>query len=208
MKNKIISLFKNLKEFGKSEPIGDTAILRVITETDVCDKSLIKALAEWRKRYERWFPSQFKVTEEGTKKWLKNLVISVPDRILFMVETHSGEMVGHLGLNRFNFKTMTCEIDNVVRGNDKLLPGIMTKALEKIIEWSFSELKVKTLYLRTFSDNERAVRFYKRAGFNELKKIPLKRVIKDKEISWVEMPKASKSPVNRYYVQMYLKRPL
>lgn len=207
MTNKIISLFKSLKKNGKSEPIGDTAILRVVTKADVDDKDLIRALAKWRKRHERWFPSQFKVTVKGTKKWLKNLVIFVPDRILFMVETESGERVGHLGLNRFNFKNLTCEIDNVVRGN-KLLPGVMTKALERIIDWSFSELKIRTLYLRTFSDNERAVRFYKRAGFKELKKIPLKMVVKEKETSWVEMPKALKSPVNRYYLQMYLESPL
>lgn len=207
MTHKIITLFNDLKKNGKIEPIGDTAILRVITEAGVSNKELIKNLTEWRGRQMKWFLFQFRATQKGTKKWLKDLVIDAPDRILFMVESLKGEQIGHMGLNRFNFDSMECEVDNVIRGNNNLLPGIMTKGLGKIIDWAFSDLGVKTLYIRTFEDNEHTVKFYERLGFKKLKVNPLKKVVTEKMTQWIEMPYAKKSPENRYYLKMFLRNP-
>lgn len=212
-KRRIINLFNGLKEkngkeiLGKSLPVKNNkkiiANLKVVSKDLINDKQLIGNLAQWRKLHSYWFPSQFKVTKTGTKKWLKNQLIDVPDRILFIIETPDGQEIGHLGLNRFNFTDLSCEIDNVVRGNG-LLPGIMTKALRVLINWSFFHLGIKTLYLRTFADNKRAIKLYKKTGFKELEKIPLNKIIKNNTIQWVEILNVKKSPVDRYHLKMYL----
>src|SRR5438045_3384929 len=138
----------------------EIARLRVITKRMLSKDKIISHLTKWRSEHQDAFPSQFKVTKEGTKKWGRAQLLNLPDRILFFLETPDGKPYSHLGLYRFNYKEQSCEIDNIVRGKN-LLPGSMTDALQALIEWTFAILHVKRLYLHVFADNEKAIKLYK-----------------------------------------------
>jgi perosamine synthetase len=167
----------------------------------------IKLLAKWRDAASAWFPSQFKVTEEGTRRWYSEQVIQAPDRILFMVETAQGVPVGHLGLFRFEFNDRTCEIDNVIRGRDDVWLGAMTLATLALRDWTFDTLAVRNLCLRVFSDNERGIALYERCGFKETWRIPLRRVVEGEERRWLETPYARPGETQRYFVTMCMANP-
>ena len=64
--------------------------------------------------FEWWFPKQFNVTIEGTKRWLEKGVIDTEDRLLFLI-TSNGVTIGHIGLYRFDYRAHSCELDNVLR---------------------------------------------------------------------------------------------
>lgn len=179
----IVELFNSLK--NKTDPdssfykipvafnqktIGQ---LRLITNDILKNDREISLLARWRKRNQRWFPTQFEVTFEGTKKWAKNQLIEKQDRILFFIESGrtNSILIGHLGLNRFDYKNRSCQIDNVIRGKT-VMKGIMTHALKTLINFSFNILGVRYLTLTTFADNDRAIALYKSCGFKTLKTIP------------------------------------
>ena len=68
---------------------------------------IVSLLARWRKKHESWFPAIFRVTVEGTARWLKNQVIETPDRLLFMIRV-DGRYMGHVGLFRFHFDQREC----------------------------------------------------------------------------------------------------
>ena len=211
-RRKILSLFKKIKSSGRASqliPIYEknrvVAQLRLIT-SDFTNEE-VKLLAEWREASAEWFPSQFKVTKKGTRKWLKEKVINAKDRILFWVQDLEGLFIGHMGLYRFDFKNRSCEIDNVVRGRQNVISGIMTLGLKALLNWTFSTLGIRAIYLRVFSDNEKAIALYQRCGFKEVRKIPLKRVIKGDTIRWVEISNKSKEKIERYFSQMYLRNP-
>lgn len=177
----------------------------VVTTKLLEDDRVIKLLADWRQKSNLWFPSQFNVTVDGTKNWASNQLLKKKDRILFFLQVEGEkEPFGHIGLYRFDYGKKSCEIDNVIRGeNSESSKGGMTTGLQILIDWTFKYLLIQRLYLRVFSDNQRALRFYERLGFLELDRTPLVEKRENNIVSWIEAEKNSKN-IKRYFVRMYL----
>lgn len=180
---------------------GDViAFLKPITNSTLSNLKKIKLLKKWRQENSFAFPSQFKVTLIGTIKWTEQL-INDPARILFFIEdAKSSSQVGHLGFYSFNFNNDSCEIDNVVRGDKKRLKGIMTPAMNILIQWAMDKLQPKNIFLRVFSDNERAVSFYERCRFRKYALIPLEITEKQNVITWHENKKIKKP--QKFFLKM------
>lgn len=173
--------------------------LRVITTASLEKPEHIRLLAKWRKMHERWFPSQFKVTNEGTKGWLEKAVIENKDRVLFFLVTEKGEPVGHMGFYRFDFENKMCEADNILRGKAKK-PGIMTPALKALMTWGLCILGLEGYTLRTFSENERAIALYERCAFVRDREIPLEKKVEAGSVSWAET--SDKRKAERFFLVM------
>lgn len=210
LKRKILQKLKDLKHSRfenthlKGSHAGTEYKLVLLTEETVNDNKIIALLSNWRKIHEKWFPAQFKVTTEGTKKWLKKRVIETPDRLLFMIKVNNN-YVGHVGLFRFNFKNLTYELDNIVRGESKY-PGIITDAIRNLMDWGKRELGVKWYILQTSSDNEKALKLYKNLGFRESKRIPLVHIKRKNRTEWVNAPKKYKRKIDRFNIYMNNKK--
>lgn len=192
-------------------PNGKILKLKVITDKHVLDDDQIKRLALWRDRVNTWFPSQFIVTHEGTKKWAKEMLMEKADRILFfMYLDNDDEPFGHVGLYRFNYKYKTTEIDNVIRGvRKKGTEGAMTVGLKAFINWTFAYLGVQELRLQVFSDNFKAITLYERVGFREIKRVPVVRRRKEGIVLWEEIPQKNVPDIfTRYNLTMVLSRDL
>lgn len=164
----------------------------------------INLLAKWREKNQEWFPSQFKVTIEGTKKWLENALLKEPDRILYFVCNNNKDKIGHVGLYKFDYKNQSCELDNIIRGNlgDK---GIMEASCKSLADHSISKYELKNVYLRVFSDNQRAIKLYNRLKFEEIQRIPLVKNINNGDVSWSPHFTSDYNDINRYFVTMKLK---
>ena len=86
--------------FVRSIPLEDgRGLLVPVCELHADDDNLISLLSRWRA--DNWFayPTQFPVTDEGTRKWLRGKLLDVADRILFLVVDKHGQHIGHLGYN-------------------------------------------------------------------------------------------------------------
>jgi RimJ/RimL family protein N-acetyltransferase len=212
-RKRVTTIFYNLK-YGKptaSSPVipvyqqNNTviAILRVVTRTMLQKQSAISMLASWRRRSNRWFPSQFRVTAAGTKRWSRTQLLEKQDRILFLIEDLVGKPIGHLGLYRFDFKTYSCEVDNVIRGTGGI-PGVMTASVRALCLWGKEVLGVRSYTLRVVSRNTKAVALYTRAGFVEVERIPLKKIITKGTITWEELPRSGETSARRFDLRMKL----
>ena len=187
--------------------------LHPLTKDSIDDPEQIRLLAEFREKANPFFPSQFQVTLEGTRRWCDKLLYQVEDRILFWVETDEGgrsgrgERVGHIGLYRFDWEKRACEIDNIVRGKEDAAPGIISDAIRAMLHWSFEELEMETSYLRVVSDNPRAIRMYEKLGYREIQRVPLRRIEEDNgNIHWDEVRDEPYLEISRYFVTMLLER--
>lgn len=166
----------NLREaYLRSIEIDESHFLLPVCAAHQNDKALINQITNWRNLYSDAFPTQFKATPDSTKEWLSGRLLDVSDRILFLVVNKTGETIGHLGFNNCLNQEHEFEIDNVVKGDLKKNPGLFSRALTATIEWARKVIGVEKFYLRVLDDNHRAINFYKKNGFNETHRTPLKK---------------------------------
>ena len=163
---------------------------------------LIKLIADWREKHSMAFPSIFKVTFEGTKKWFEKRVLEDPERILFAILDRNGCMVGHIGVATFDWNTGDCEIDNVMRGDSNAPKGLMTAATNTMVDFMYGKLGAKTVSLRVFGDNWRAIALYNRCGFTPFKSIPMTCEFSDAGVTWKELPVFDHQNTNRIFLTM------
>lgn len=164
-------------------------------------KDIISNCAKWRKLHAWWYPKQFNVTIEGTKRWLEKGVMEAEDRLLFLITSH-GISIGHIGLYRFDYHAHSCELDNVLRGEDGPV-GVMTYATQTLMEWAKKEFRLKKMTLRVFEDNNKAVALYERVGFKRVSRIPLRKIIGNDEVTWEEDENLIGSHERVYLVMAY-----
>src|SRR2546430_10207579 len=118
----------------------------------------IALLGRWRERASPFFPAQFPVTLPGSQRWLLKQLLEVPDRILFWVRGSDGRAVGHVGLFRFDWDDPSVEIDNIVRGEPGILPGVIHHGVCALLAWTLATLHMDTVFLPVPSVNQLALK--------------------------------------------------
>lgn len=171
-----------------SIPVGTPieAILRpVATGRERLNAADMRLLTEWRNRFVNAFLTNFEANEERTARWLTEMVGPDETRILFMVDdAATRQTVGYMGLAFINWTKKSGEADAIVRGAD-CAPGLMTRALLTLLEWSRVQLGLEHLGVRVRSDNT-ALEFYSKLGFTEERRVGLRRTEDAGMIRWVE----------------------
>ena len=141
------------------------------TFLDLLEESHQLLLKKWREDNQFAYPTKFKVTLEGTRKWLEKDVLENESRVLFWITNSNFIKLGHIGLVCLP-ENSGLEVDNVLRGESGTA-GLMTealKALETLVETEFS---LERISLRVLESNVHAVNFYKNLGYRVLVKTPL-----------------------------------
>jgi RimJ/RimL family protein N-acetyltransferase len=174
--------------------------LVLLTRDRISDTPLMELLSAWRKKHEFWFQAVFPVSVENTRRWYEKQLMDTPDRVLFLIE-ENGAPIGHIGFFRFDPETQTCEIDNIVRGEEGR-KGLMEASLRVLMAWGRETLGLRGYSLQVVSDNGRALRLYQRLGFAETSREPLVRVESGDRVEWVAPPPDHAEPIVRFNVRM------
>jgi len=180
--------------------IGDRGFLVPVSKVHLADESLLQRLTAWRNTNVHVYPTQFNATLESTRSWLKDRLLAVDDRMLFLVTDAKGKVFGHLGFNGCHNDEAFFEIDNVVRGELEGEQGLFSAAIQALVEWARTTVAVEGFFLRVMDDNPRAIDFYKRNGFTETKRIALKRSVRGEMTSYSEV--AAGEVADKHFVRM------
>ncbi|WP_408496933.1 bifunctional GNAT family N-acetyltransferase/PLP-dependent aspartate aminotransferase family protein [Paraburkholderia xenovorans] len=186
--------------FLRAVAIGDQGFLVPVSEVHLEDESLLQRLTEWRNTNVEVYPTQFHATLESTRAWMKDRLLAVEDRMLFLVTDTKGKVFGHIGFNGCYNDEAFFEVDNVVRGEQDGEKGLFSAALRTLVEWARTTTVVEGFFLRVMDDNPQAIEFYKRNGFVETKRIPLKRSVKGETTSYSEV--AAGEAADKHFVRM------
>jgi RimJ/RimL family protein N-acetyltransferase len=203
-------LFRSLKATSRYGqpclvlPVGEPlkAVLRPIaTLADALDPEDVRLLTVWRNRHVKSFLTEFVATEERTAHWLCGPVHHNDGKLLWMVDTPEGERVGHVGLGFIDWNAGYGEADAIVSGGSSP-PGLMKASLLTLMQWSRDTLGLKTLAVRVRSDNS-ALEFYKKVGFNEVRRVPIVASPAQDGVNWTEQldaPSAEPALVHMHLV--------
>lgn len=189
--------------YARSLPLADgQGYLLPVCQFHAGDAELVGTLARWREENASAYPTQFPVTLSGTADWLRRRVLEAEDRLLFLVADARGRLVGHLGLANALDETAEVELDNVVRGVPGLAPGIMSYAVRALLDWAMEHLRPRQIHLRVFEDNTHAVEFYRRLGFAESQRIPLRRHQEGQRIEYRPLCAGDTASADRVFLRM------
>jgi perosamine synthetase len=189
--------------WAKCIPLKDgTGYLLPVCELHAAEDDLIAMFAKWRAENTEAFPSQFPVTLEGTAAWLRSRLLDVEDRLLFLVMDPHGTAVGHLGYANCLNDLGEMEIDNVVRGVKESRAGIMGLAMEAVLDWAEEVIGPRRISLRVFRDNERAIGFYRKLGFQDGELIPLRKHLENESVFFRPVEPGDPGRPDQYFLRM------
>lgn len=89
---------------------------------------------------------------------------------MFVIEVEEEaehRVVGTITFRNFNRVNRRCEVGMLIGDKDYWGRGIGTEAMQQFIRLLFTRYNVNRIDLDTFSDNQRALRCYKKCGFVE-----------------------------------------
>jgi len=146
-----------------------------------------RAMAKWRKAAFRSFLTWVQPDENDMLLWLQDYSLRDND-IIFIIEMHTGELVGQLSIYNIDSLLKQAEFGRTVRDSDSRFKGIMTSAARALLDWGFTYLYLKAILLEVFSDNYPAIALYKRIGFQIVEHMSVKKQkIQDGVIRWSKL---------------------
>lgn len=192
--------------------------LAPITKSVLDSRELIEKLTDWRNRMRTAFLTQAPVTIESTTKFLANLVLNDPTRLLFLVQSSTGP-VGTLGFKiappwvhgacpstEKHRGRRLGELTNLLRGSRDGHPHLMIQGEIAAMNWAFRELDIELFWTAVPSNNRLALALHKSAGFRSTELIPLHKVDKDGGVHLVPGELGQSSPDGLYAQRIELER--
>ena len=159
--------------------------LVLVQKRDANNPIILDALTRWRKKYMKYFLTQFNASTNRTKSWLENIVIPSSDRLLFLILNEDNNLIGNFGIADILFDQ--CELDNLIRGEKGGHPKLIYFSELSLLKWLFLEKKVKRVNLHVFANNLPTIKLHKSVGFVEIGRRKLERVqSKDGDVSFEE----------------------
>jgi RimJ/RimL family protein N-acetyltransferase len=103
-----------------------------------------------------------------------------------------------MGIAFIDWQKRYVEADAIVRG-EPAPHGTMTVCLKALLGWAKNTLGLDDIHVRVRSDNP-ALEFYRKLGFQEKKRVSLRRTVHADKITWTEDTGAS--PVQLVYMDL------
>jgi len=96
---------KAIKDFGsvdflKIKHRGKNVILRLVDESD----ETVTLLTKWREMYRNNFGTDFSISEQKTREWIRKGVLENPDKIVFVIYVENRK-VGIISTAEYDEKT-------------------------------------------------------------------------------------------------------
>ena len=141
--------------------IGTTLQLRAIEEED------LPTLAAWRNdpAVYRYFFEHEPLSLVMQKAWFEKL-LQRPDEKLWVAERIQGhQAVGTAGWSHLDWRNRKAELSRVLISQDCRKQGLGSELVGLALNYMFQHLNLNRVYLRVLADNQAAISFYERLGF-------------------------------------------
>jgi len=164
---------------------------------DTSDET-IELLYNLRKMYRDMFATDFEMTPEKTRNWIKKLILESQDRILFLILVDN-KKIGCIGHGGYNEKENSSQLDNMMKDPSCNISGIMTIVEKVYLKWMFEFFELSKITGYLFSDNEKMMRVHLECGWKLIDKVPIKKKIENECSVWEICKESSNEKIERYF---------
>ena len=144
------------------EPFGNGIVhLRLIEEKD------LETTLSWRNRDEArvWFKSTSTISIGQHREWFQRYQEKDND-FLFVIEVNN-KLVGQASVYDIDWDTGQAEVGRFLAAPDEGGKGYISHACGQLVRFCAETLEITYLFLEVLENNEKAIRVYKRNGFEE-----------------------------------------
>lgn len=144
----------------------------IIREPKMSDAKSLVSLVNSLVKERAFINLQQPVNLKQEKEYLKFILKKIKNKeaVYFYLDLN-GEVVGSSGLTiRYGFQDHIGDIGIIIHPKAQGL-GLGEKLLTKVIQEGIKKLKCKIIQLDVFSQNKRAIKLYKKVGFEKIGKV-------------------------------------
>lgn len=151
--------FKDAGERSPSSRLcGELTVVRPLTTAD------LPFLKAWDEDPEIVALMGRKYASTDVEVWYESISAARNYRAL-AIETMEGRLIGELELAQVNWRRGSAELRICIGEKDCWGCGYGSDALQATLNLAFERYGLRSVYLRVFASNVRAIRLYKRVGF-------------------------------------------
>ena len=104
----------------------------------------IDLLYNLRKKYRDMFATDFVMTKEKTKQWVKKDILENRERALFIIYVN-GEKIGCIGNGGYYIEKNSSRLDNMMKDPTCKIRGIMTIIEKVYLKWMFDYFQLSKM---------------------------------------------------------------
>ena len=126
-------------------------------------------IVKWRnnENVRRNFIFQEKFTEEIHNNWMDTKV-ATGEVVQFIIKLkENNKFIGSVYFRDIDYEKKEAEYGIFIGEDDERGKGYGTEAAKLAIQYAFDNLKLKSVFLRVFADNESAIKSYEAVGFKK-----------------------------------------
>ena len=158
----------------------------------------IDLLYNLRKKYRDMFATDFQMTKEKTRNWIKKIILGSQDRILFIISINNRK-IGCIGHGGYNENENSSQLDNMMKDPSCKISGIMTIVEKVYLKWMFEFFELSKITGYLFSDNEKMMSLHRECGWKLLDKVPITKKIENDYSIWEIDKEPSTKRIERYF---------
>ena len=198
---------KEIKNFGSVDFMrikyqGTNVILRLVDESD----ETVILLTKWREMYRNNFGTDFSISEQKTREWLRKGVLENPDKIVFVIYVENRK-IGIISTAEYDEKTNSAILDTMMKDPTYKLPGLMTTIEKVYLKWMFDELNLSKITGFLFSDNKKMMNIHQKCGWAIIDIVPIQKISTDEGTKWEKISsKLDNMKAERYFNLIELTR--
>ena len=112
------------------------------------------------------FIQQEPLTRETHLRWLSDYIETGKVKQFIIIDEDSGLDLGSIFLRDIDQRNKKAELGIFIGEDDHRGRGIGKHAIQQLLNYAFSELKLHKIFLRVLSENRQAINSYLKAGFS------------------------------------------
>lgn len=128
----------------------------------------LERIRDWQSDPDIWKMTmgyRYPVTKAGIEQWYQSLLSDSRSHSWAVRNQGDPKIDGLISLNGVDEVSGVAELSIIVQSEERV--GLATEAVDILCTFAKQQLRIRRIWLRVRSENQRAMKLYERAGFHE-----------------------------------------